>query len=53
MSISEWTDRQAVAPRHDGILLSHVKKKETMPFAAIRTDLKIVTLIEARRRHTI
>ena len=53
MSISEWTDKEAVVPRHDGILFSHVKKKETMPSAAIRTDFKIVTLSEARKRHTI
>ena len=40
MSINRWMDKEDVVPIYDGILLSHKKNNEKMPFAATWMDLE-------------
>ena len=37
---------------HNEILLSHLKKNKTAPFAAMWRDLEIITLSKVRQRKT-
>ena len=43
-------DKEDVVHIYDGILLSHKKKKEIMPFAATGMQLEIIILSEVRQR---
>ena len=43
-------DKEDVVPIYDGILLSHKKNNEKMPFAATWMQLEIIILNEVRQK---
>ena len=45
-------DKEDVVSIYNGILLSHKKKNEIMPFAARWMDLEIIIPSEVRKRKT-
>ena len=50
MSINRGVDKEDVVRIHNGILLSHVKENEIMPFAATRMQLMILVLVEVSQK---
>ena len=52
MSIDRWICKEVVVHIYNGILLSHKKKNEILPFAAMWMDLEGIMLSEIRQRKT-
>ena len=50
MSTSRGLDKEDEVNIYNGIILSHGKKNEIMPFPAIWMELKIIVLSEVRQR---